>query len=113
MNTVLLVDAIKGSSRKVLLALSWVFIAWSWALQVQSSLGQGRCGLAKGITAGFVPLMWRRPPCVKAGAGRAMLGISERMSCVGSLASCLGNGGSAEDGEALPSLRATGFHGVL
>lgn len=58
MNAVLLVDAIKGSSRKALLALSWVFIAWSWALQVQSSLGKGRCGLAKGIG-------WLCPPRVE------------------------------------------------
>lgn len=58
MNTVFLADAIRGSSRKALFTVSWVFIAWSWALQVQSFLGKRRCGLAKEIG-------WLCPPYVE------------------------------------------------
>lgn len=58
MNIVFLVDAIEGSSRKALFALSWVFIGRSWALQAQSSLDKRRHGLAKGIG-------WLCPPYVE------------------------------------------------
>lgn len=58
MSTVLQLDAIRGSSRKALFALSWVFVAWSWALQALSCLGKGRRGLAKGIG-------WLCPPNVE------------------------------------------------
>lgn len=85
MSAVLLVDAIKGSSRRALFVLPWLFIAQSWALPTQSSLGKWRHGLAWSSLPA-----WRRSPSVKAGAGRATLGMSERMSCVRSRISCNG-----------------------